>query len=169
MKNYLISIWFLAIIFLFLSCRKTSNDSTYFFKAKIDDKWVTYTDAHFFMNPDPSDPNMIDLQVYAGNYLNNINISMQSTAGIAPGQFNTDVSLPPYRMFINIFKDNGQYIQTYGSSTSGGGNQPYYTFTITSYNESEIRGTITGNYLYDGHDGVTINLTEGEFVARKAN
>jgi len=169
MKNYLKPIFAVAIIFSFLSCRKTNSDSTFFLKAKIDEKWVSYSDAHFFINPDPSDPNKIDLLVYAGNYLDNINIAMQSSAPITAGEFTTSDSLSSYHMYINLFKDNGQYIQTYGSSTSGASDQPHYVLTITSYSENEIRGTITGNYLYDSHDGVPINFTEGEFIAHKTN
>jgi len=169
MKNYFVPIFLIAVASNFLSCKKTNVDSTFFLKAKIDEKWVNYNDAHFFINTDPSDPGKTNILIYAGSYLNNIDISMQSSSGISAGEFNTSDSLSSYRLFINLFKNNGQFIQTFGSSTPGTNAQPYYTFTITSYNENEIRGTITGNYLYDAHDGAAINLTEGEFVARKAN
>ena len=166
MKNYFITPALALIIFCFLSCSKAATDANYF-KVKMDDKWVTYTEAQFFLHPDPVNPSQTDLQVYAGNYLSNINISMQNTAGITTGEYTTTNS--SYRLVINLFKNNGSYIQTFGSTTSATGSQPSYVLNITSFNESEIRGTITGNYLYDNLDATAVNITNGEFVARRVD
>jgi hypothetical protein len=171
MKNKLaiISIFILAISFY--SCQKESGDSTYCFKAKVDDKWVNYNEARYTVNADPANPNMTYLQFYGGDDLNNLNIILKTTNAIGTGEYTTSDSLAGYQLMLNIYRFNlnGQYYQNYSSYFSVDNIQPSYTLSITSYSENEIKGSITGNYLYNIHDGDFVKLTEAEFVARKVN
>ncbi|HEY5371912.1 MAG TPA: hypothetical protein VIJ75_23260 [Hanamia sp.] len=48
----------------------------------------------------------------------------------------------------------------------------YYIVTITSITPTQIKGTFTGNYLYDDSnsddpDGGIVNITEGEFQVKR--
>jgi hypothetical protein len=167
MKNILASIGLSTLVIFFYSCQKENGESTYSFKAKVDEQWINYNGARYSINSDPSNPNMTYLQFYGGTDLNNINISLKTTSTVSTGEFVTGDSLAPYQLTLNIYKYNGQFFQNYSSYFSVNNIQPSYTLTITSYTESEIRGTVTGNYLYNVHDGDVINLTEAEFVARK--
>jgi hypothetical protein len=166
MKNYLAILGIVITSMFFASCKKSSNEPVYFFQTKIDGNWVTYSDAKFTISPNPSDSSISDLLISAGTEQNNINISMQSIVNYGAGSFNTTDSIP-ISIHISLFKDDGNYLKVFGTDGPGTGTQPYYVVNITSITSTEIRGTITGNYLYDNYDAESINLTEGEFVAVK--
>ena len=166
MKNYLAITGIVIICIFFSSCKKSDNGPVYFFKANVDGNWVTYANAKFSITPNPSDSSIKDLQITAGTEQNNISIIMQSAVSYATGSFNTTDSIP-YRLSLSLFKDDGNYLKVFGTAGPGTGTQPYYIVTITYITPTEIRGTITGNYLYDIYDAETINVTEGEFVAVK--
>ena len=42
-----------------------------------------------------------------------------------------------------------------------------YTVNVTSITATELRGSFTGNYLYDDFDQETRQITEGEFVVKR--
>jgi len=166
MKNYVAILGIVITGLFFASCKKSSNEPVYFFNAKIEGSWVTYKDAKFTIAPNASDSSISDLHIIAGTEQNNISIVMESTVNYGMGSFNTTDSTP-YNMRVSLFKDDGNYLKVYGTDGSGTGTQPYYVVTITSITPTEIRGTISGNYLYDGYDAESINFTEGEFIAIK--
>jgi hypothetical protein len=167
MKNLLLAICLIGIVFSFNSCKKDHSETTYFFKVKVGDQWITYGGAQFFLNTDPLDSTMTDFQIYAGTTTDNLNISIQSSTGIHTGSYNSGDQMPAYRTFINAFKETGSVQENYSIIGPGTGNDPAYIVTITSFNENEISGTITGNYLWDDYDAKSMNLTEGQFVAKK--
>ena len=157
----------LALITIALaSCKKSNPGPVYTFKAKIEGSWVTFADAKFSITTNPSDNSLKDLQITAGTEQNNISFFLTSANDYAPGDYNTG-STTPYIMQASLFKDENNYLKVFGSTGPGTGTDPYYVLTITSITATEIRGTITGNYLYDSYDAESINVTEGEFVAVK--
>jgi hypothetical protein len=166
MKNYfaILSISLLSIFFA--SCKKSGTEQVYSFKTKIDGNWVTYANAKFTIAPNSSDSSLTDLLITAGTELSNINIYMSSATNYVAGDYNT-TSTSPYIMQLSLFKEENNYLKVFGTTGPGTGTDPYYIVHITSVTPTEIRGTITGNYLYDGYDAESINLTEGEFVAVK--
>lgn len=166
MKNYLAILGIVVISMFFASCKKSSNEPVYSFKTKIDGSWVTYSNAKFTISPNTSDPSISDLLISAGTELHNINIFMQSAVSYSAGSFNTTDSIP-YSMQISVFRDENNYLKVFGTAGPATGTQPYYVVNITSITATEIRGTITGNYLYNNYDVESMNLTEGEFVAVK--
>jgi hypothetical protein len=166
MKNYLAILGFVITSILFTSCKKSSIEQVYFLKAKVDGLWVTFEGAKFTISPNASNSSISDLHITAGTEQNNINIVMESAVNYGTGTFNTTDSIP-YNMRIFLFKDDGNYLKIYGTDGPGTGAQPYYIVTISSMTATEIRGTISGNYLYDGYDAESIAVTEGEFVAVK--
>ena len=166
MKNYLAILGIAVTTIFFASCKKSSSEPVYSFKTKIDGAWVTFADAKFTISPNTSDPSISDLLISAGTEQNNINIFMQSAVSYSAGSFNTTDSIP-YSMQISVFKDEANYLKVFGTGGPATGTQPYYVVNITSITSTEIRGTITGNFLYDNYDAESMNLTEGEFVAVK--
>jgi hypothetical protein len=167
MKNFLLAVCLIGIVFSFNSCKKDHTETNYFFKVKVDGNWITYGGAQFFLNTDPSDSTMTDFQIYAGTLTENMNISIQSSNGINTGNYLSGDQMPAYRMFINAYKETGAVQENYNIIGPGTGNDPAYTVTITSFSASEIRGTITGNYLWNDYDQKAMNVTEGEFVAKR--
>jgi len=166
MKNCLTVLGIVLTSIFLASCTKSSNEPVYSFKTKIEGNWVTYPDAKFTISPNTLDPSISDLLISAGTEQNNINIFIQSANGYAAGGFNTTDSIP-YRMQVSLFKDDGNYLKIFGSAGPATGTQPYYVVIITAITATEIRGTITGNFLYNNYDVESINFTEGEFVATK--
>jgi hypothetical protein len=61
----------------------------------------------------------------------------------------------------NTFKD-------YEIESKSGQPDARYLVNITSITPTELRGTFTGNYLYDYFDDETLNVTEGEFFVHRA-
>src|SRR5215471_10902751 len=98
MKNFLLAVCLIGILFSFNSCKKSHTETTYEFKVKVDGQWVTYGDAQFTMNADPSDPTVTDFQIYAGSLTNNFNISIQSAHAINAGTFGSGDHSPDYGM-----------------------------------------------------------------------
>jgi hypothetical protein len=166
MKNYAVILSLALVSILFGSCKKSSPGEVYYFKTKIEGNWVTFGDAKFSLTVNPSDNSLTDLQITAGTETNNFSIFASSSANYAAGTYNTG-STSPYVMQVSLFKEENNYLKVFGSVGPGTGTDPYYIVTITSITESEIRGTITGNFLYNSYDVESINVTEGEFVAVK--
>jgi hypothetical protein len=167
MKNFLFAVCLIGIVFSFNSCKKDHAETSYYCKVKVDDQWITYGGAQFYLNTDPLDSTITDFQIYAGTLIENFNISIQSSTGINTGSYNSGDHMPAYRMFINAFKEVGAVQENYSTIGPGTGNEPAYTVTITSFSQSEIRGTIAGNYLWDDYDQKAMNVTAGEFVAKR--
>lgn len=163
----------LAIAFLslmFFSCRKNGDDPSYFIKVNVDGTWVTYEGAYCELGPDLGDPSLTDLVVNGGDDNVLISLAVQSTTGsINTGTYNTAAVSPPYYMLIDYWKILPNDIQVFDATGPGTGNDPYFTLTITSITDTEIRGNFTGNYLYNSTEDESINITGGEFVAQRVD
>jgi len=166
MKNFAVILAIGLVSIFFVSCKKSNTGEVYFLKTKIEGNWVTFGDATFSLTANPSDNSLTDLQITAGTETNNFSIFATSSNSYTPGAYNTG-STSPYVLQVSLFKEENNYLKVFGSTGPGTGTDPLYTVTITSITANEIRGTITGNYLYDSYDAESINVTEGEFVAVK--
>ena len=47
------------------------------------------------------------------------------------------------------------------------GTSSKYIVNVTSITSTELRGTFTGNYLYDNFDQESLPITEGEFFVKR--
>lgn len=157
-----------VIMLLSLSCKK-NNDPNYYFKVKIDGQWTTYTAGQAELGPDQLDPSLTDLVVVMGDMSgdNTISVSIQKSGDIGVGSYQTGTNPFADVYFLKMNTSNG--LDAYGLLSSGSGPDPVYTINITSITDKAISGTITGNYLYDYSNDVQLNLTEGEFVARRVD
>jgi len=74
----------------------------------------------------------------------------------------------PVHFIVDYFQDNTAPNEKDFTIGNAPGN-PASTFTIvlTSITSTEIKGTFTGNYLYDYVGHGTISITEGEFCVKR--
>ena len=166
MKNNLVKFSLIATLFFF-SCQKENVDSTNYFTAKIDNDWIQLNNAHYFIGTDAN--NLTTVEFFGSDALKNFAIVLKSSNGITPGTYVSNDSLSPAQFYINFTQNTGQYMQAFSTVTTNPNIQPVYTLTITSIGENEIRGKISGNYLYNATDDKSLNMTEAEFVAMKVN
>jgi hypothetical protein len=155
--------------FFLSSCKKDGNDPDYYFKIKVDGNWITYEGANCELGPDLGDPSLTDFVVNAGDDDVLVSVALQSTGDINTGAYVTSAVSPPYYLLVEYWKIMQNDIQIFdcASAPLAGGSEPEFTLNITSISNSEIRGTISGNFLHNYTEDETINVTEGEFVARR--
>jgi hypothetical protein len=160
---------FLLAILAFVSCKKDSSDSNvssdYYVKFKMNGNWVTWKTAVGELGPDLADATKTDFGVTANDdaQKNILDISVQ----VDGSNFNTgsyDSDNGNYWVVMSFLKDANtatmKYYDLSGSSSK-------YIVNVTSITSTELRGTFTGNYLYDDFDQESLPITEGEFFVKR--
>ena len=169
MKRYLYTC---AVVFLLfetlISCKKESIES-YFFKARIEGEWHTYSGAQAELGPDLADSTLNDFAIVVSDadFSNTLTIAMQSSAEISTGTYSTDAQNVPYHILIDFLKQSNGSSQDFDLTQPGNGSSPRYVLTITSITDSKITGTITGNFLFDSYYNQTMNFTQAEFAVER--
>ena len=75
---------------------------------------------------------------------------------------------PNYIVYVDYADNIGTPTSRYYDITSAPSMpESKYTVNITSITDTELKGTITGNYLYDYFEEETLALTEVEFKVRR--
>lgn len=73
-----------------------------------------------------------------------------------------------YLVVISYAKDAGTANGKYYEINDAANQSPSrYLVNVTSITDKELRGSFTGNYLYDDFDGETLNITDGEFFVKR--
>jgi hypothetical protein len=156
----------LPILFL-ISCGKDDDD--YFVKLKINGNWVTWKTVAGELGPDLATPSKTDLGVTANDdALSQVfDISIQ----VDGPDFNTGTYVSDnlnYWVVIDYVSGaNTSNMKFYNISDAPTGPGSLYTVNITSITDTELRGTFTGNYLYNHADDESIQITEGEFKVKR--
>jgi len=71
---------------------------------------------------------------------------------------------------VDYFQDVAQPNEKDFSIQDAPGNPPCsFTIVLTSITSTEIKGTFTGNYLYEWTTHEMISITDGEFCVRRTN
>jgi len=162
----------LLSIISFFSCKKSSSDSNhdYYVKLKINGNWVTWKIVVGEIGPDLADATKTDFGVTANNDTNTevFDISIQVDGqNFATGTYDSDNG--SYWVDISYAKAlltaNSRY---YMINDKAGLPPSRYLVTVTSITDKELRGTFTGNYLYDDFADETLNVTDGEFFVKRA-
>lgn len=155
---------FIGIVSIFAtSCIKKNNDPEKFLKVKIDGNWVTYEQTLADISPNMTDPQKMDLTIYAGQPDNYISVGLRNIPEIAEGSYTTGNG--GYTLFVSARQTESGTTSDYHSSFYFGPDPvPSYTLNITSLSNTEIRGTITGNFLPHMSEDEKLMLTEAEFV-----
>jgi hypothetical protein len=169
MKILSLKTFVLLVIISFFSCKKNSNHD-YYVKLKIDGNWITWKIVVGEIGPDLADATKTDFGVTANNDSKTdvFDISVQIGGNnFTTGTYDSDNG--NYWVDISYAKDVG----TGGSKyffINDALNQPAsrYLVNVTSITSTELRGSFTGNYLYDDFVGETLNVTDGEFFVKRA-
>jgi hypothetical protein len=174
MKKLLLYSSLLMLMISGVSCKKDSDDTPdYYFKFKLDGNWVTYKTVAGEFGPDLGDPTLTDLVVtaWSDDQKDIFSMSIQVDGPNLPtGSYDSDNSA--YWATMDWMNHaNTADMRSFGIEDEPTMAPSKYTFKITSITDKELRGTFTGNYLYDpwGNDpnDAVRHVTEGEFVTKR--
>lgn len=161
-RQCLIILSFVAFLF---SCKKegSSQDNNYYLKFKIDNNWVTWSNALGDLSQEPgSNKSGLNVSAQSSTQTEVFNIGIQVDGNLATGTYTPDNSF----MAVSYTKRTGT--SNFTSYTGGGifsGPDTRYEITITSITDKIIKGNFKGSYLVnDADDTDTLAITEGEFV-----
>ena len=171
MKTTTLKTFVLALtVFSLFGCKKNSGDD-YFVKLKINGNWETWSQNVIGeLGPDFANPAKTDFGVTSYNdaQTDGFDLTIQiDGSNFTTGTYESDD--PLYYIVIDYFTGiSGGTSRFYGISTAPGQPDSKYTVHVTSITNTTLRGTFTGNYLYDDIADESINITEGEFFVRRA-
>src|SRR5688572_1644440 len=159
----------LLAAFTFFSCNKDKDEDGYYVKLKINGNWVTWKTVAGELGPDFADASKTDLGVTAnddsGQDIFDITIQVNGTT-FNTGSYSSDNT--NYIVYVDYADNIGTTSARYYDITSAPSMpESKYTVNITSITDTELRGTFTGNYLYDYFEEETFAVTEGEFRVRR--
>lgn len=158
----------LLIAFSFFSCKKNS-DNNYYVKLKINGSWVTWKVVVGELGPDLANSAKTDFGVTANDdaMKDVFDISIQvDGSNFNTGSYDSDNS--NYWVVISYAKGPGAVGSKY-FDIEDAPNRPVskYVVNVTSINDKELRGSFSGNYLYDYSDDEVMDITEGEFFVKR--
>jgi hypothetical protein len=156
----------LVVSFLFIGCSK-KTDSKYFVRFKLNGNWVTMKNVLGEIGPDLADPDLLDFGINGNSedHKEIFDISLQTGSDhFEVGKvYNSEDWFMPVGYTTDV---NGNDMQSYDNFNGKDGMDfPYFTLTFTVITDKEVKGTFTGNYLYDYFDEELVTVTEGEFYA----
>ena len=174
-KNTLYKFLFLALVLIISSCKKdaASTDNNSYIKFNLNGKSITYK-ALGELGPDNFDATKTDL-VINGNSddsKNNFSLSVQVDGPkLSTGIYSSDQYFITADYMLTV---DPSTIKDYGIDDAIGKDPSKYTVNITSITSTQIKGTFTGNYLYDSFnsddpDGGIVYITNGEFQVKRIN
>jgi hypothetical protein len=172
MKKLLLYFSFAILIVTSFSCKKDDVNTGSYFKIKVDGNWKTYTNAIAEYGPDNADPSLINIVVngYNNDHKELVSFHVQRGGSLSTGTYHYDNQ--SYWIGLDWFTDfNTNDMRNFTIYSAPGMPEPTYSITITSITDTHIKGSFTGNYLYDSwsddpQEGVR-RVTEGEFVAKR--
>ena len=160
----------LIAIWSFCSCKKdSSGNSDYYVKFKLNGNWVTWKTVVGELGPDLADPTKTDFGVTANDdaMQSVLDISIQvDGSNFTTGAYDSDNG--SYWVVMSyVTGANTANMKHFDNSDANGRPSSKYTINVTSITDKELRGTFTGNYLYDDFDQETVDITDGEFVVKR--
>lgn len=169
------SLLLVALILLFASCKKDPADSnSSYVKFKKNGEWITYK-AVGELGPDLFTASLTDLGVtgYSDDQKNSFDITIQiDVTTFNAGTYSSD-QYPDVYMLIDYSENpDPSTIKYYEIDDALNMPPSKYTVIISSITSTTIKGTFTGNYLYDSSydddaDGGIVKITEGEFQVKR--
>ena len=159
----------LIVLLILAGCKKDSNDSDYYAKLKINGNWVTWKTAAGELGPDLANPAKTDFGVTAND--DALQTIFDFTIQIDGANFNTGTYSTDnlnYWVVVNYMTNaNTANMKLYDVADATGRPASKYVINVSSITSTELRGTFTGNYLYDQTNDQTVDITEGEFKVRR--
>ena len=168
MKNSVLTL-LIALIFLGGCKKDNSNDSDYYVKLKINGNWVNWKTVAGELGPDLANSAKTDFGVTAND--DALQTIFDFTIQIDGANFNTGTYSSDnlnYWTVVNYMTNaNTANMKLYDIGDATGRPESKYVINVTSITSTELRGTFTGNYLYDQTNDQTVDITEGEFKVRR--
>jgi len=130
----------------------------------------TLTPYYCAIQPNTITPSKTDFFLSARSKDNRINfcINIQVNGSILPGTYETIIGSGTYPVIADYFLDQGQASERdYTIDNAPNNPYGYFTVTITSIEDNVVKGTFSGNYLYDRSYNESIVITDGSFTAKK--
>lgn len=172
--RYILSLGFIVILFFSISCHKEVLPvSPYRMTLKKDGTSETLSPYFTTIRPHATMPGITEFQVVAKTKDDKVHfaITILVNGSFTPGVYQSDTSHPyPFYplLIVDYFKDQGQPDERdFTIDPAPARAQSYFTTTITSIDSTEIKGTFSGNYLYDRSHDESITITDGSFVAKR--
>lgn len=174
--NILAKLFILCIIIGAASCKKESNNNNVdsYVKFNLNGQWVKY-EALGELGPDLMDPSKTGLVIsgWSEDKTTTFGIGIQiDGSDFKTGNYSTDED--PYYMIVDYiyFPPDDSKARSYECEDASGREPSKYVVKITSITAGQIKGSFTGNYLYDyfhddDPDGGILKITEGEFQVNR--
>ncbi|HMT73623.1 MAG TPA: hypothetical protein PKA77_06130 [Chitinophagaceae bacterium] len=160
----------LLVIVIALGCKKDSTaTNSYWIKFKkngIEEKLTSYV-SYCYNRPKAGDTSLTELIL--GGELKERNtafyISILKNAKFTVGAYQTGDAGTTF--IVDYMTNLGQLDELdYSLDNPPGYPTGYFRVNISSINGKEMRGSFTGNYLYEFFKKDTINITDGEFFIK---
>ncbi|HLX90829.1 MAG TPA: hypothetical protein VKR32_04055 [Puia sp.] len=167
MKRFLSVIWITALCAVTISsCKKSSSStSSYYVKFNVNDSLVTWNYVVGEIGTDLQDSTKTDfgMNAVSKDTSTAIILSIQVNGKSLPtGTYeSTNSSLVVFADFYTGY--NSPAFVDYTIDDASGMAPSTFTITISAITSKDMRGTFTGNYLYDFLSGKTVAVTNGEF------
>src|SRR5437773_7961158 len=166
---------FLSAALAIFSCKKDSSGSNsttnpdYYVKFKMNGNWATWKTVVGELGPDLGDPAKTDFGVTANDdaQKNILDISIQvDGSNFTTGSYDSDNG--NYWVVMSYVKDaNTGTMKYYDIEDAASGPPSKYTVNVTSITSTELRGTFSGNYLFNYDNQESMTITDGEFVVKR--
>ena len=177
-KNVLSKLLLLLLVLGIASCKKDSTTSPAtsdsYVKFNVNGNWVTYKGLGE-LGPDLDDATKTDL-VISGNSddnKNNFSISVQvDGSNLNTGSYSSDQYPQSFVTVDYMISPDASTIKDYDIDDALGNEPSKYIVTLTSVSSTQIKGTFSGNYLYDSFnsddaDKGIVQITEGTFQLKR--
>jgi len=159
-------------LFLVLSCNKkdsiqVTNYEMKFKKDGVKDTLIPYYCA-IKTNINNSSQTDFFLSARSKDNRASFDITIQVIGALVPGVYETVNGSGSYPVIADYFLDRGQAAERdYAIDNAPAYPNGDFTVTITSIDGNIVKGTFSGNYLYDRNYNESIVVTDGSFIAKK--
>ncbi len=168
------TIFYLLFLFsaslFFVSCKKEKNNNdAYFVKIKKDGTWLSFPSVAGELGPDLLDASHTNLGVTGVTTDNKERFDLiiqVEGANLTTGVYNS-LNSSSYVDIQYTFIDNTASVFNYMIDNAPDKPESSYSVTITEITATTIKGSFTGNYLSDGMNDLTTEITEGEFYVKR--
>lgn len=170
----ILNLLFATILFFLQSCNKNTTPpvTTYemtFKKNGINDTLMPYYCA---IQPNSTMPSETMFMIVAKSKNDSVHfgITIQVNGNMTTGVYETINGSGSYPVIADYFMNvNHPTERDYSIDNAPGQPNSFFKVTLTSITDKQVKGTFTGNYLYDRFADESIIITEGSFVAKRHN
>jgi hypothetical protein len=169
--RYSLALLLFSFFVFFYSCNKKEalQVNNYEMTLKKNGVSDTLTPYYCAIQANAITPSKTDFFLSARSKDNRVNfcIAIQVNGSFMPGIYETINGSGNYPVIADYFLDQGQPSERdYTIDNAPNSPYGYFKVTITSIEGNVVKGTFSGNYLYDRSYNESIVVTEGSFIAK---